>query len=1759
MILLIAVVAAPAAGGIIYVDQNATGSPHDGSNWCNAFLDLQQAILAAVPGDEIRVADGLYHPDRGSGSPFYAYEFRSGVSVLGGYAGCGAADPNARDLVLYETVLSGDLNGDDGPDYSNYSENSQTIFGGGSPLINAVLEGFTLSHANGAALTLWSGQTTIRQCRFIDILGVGLAFDGPTTARVEDCVVADNLGINNAAGASFSNAAGPTFERCRFYNNTGGPGPYGNTGRGGAVVVWDNSPPVFRSCTFIGNTGEVGGAMAIARNAAPALTNCTMIMNSATEAGGGIHAYDNCDPVITNSIVWNNSDPSGTTREAQIHVALDATVSEPVVKYSLVEGGWPATVGYGILNTDPLFVDADGPDNVPGTADDDISLQSASPCIDAGNDAIVTVGDFDIQGEARIQHCQVDIGADESPYFADCNSNGTPDGCETESDPSIDCDQNGSPDSCDPDCNANGQPDLCDIGSGTSADCNGDGIPDDCEPDCNGNGTADGCDLAAGTSPDCNINEVPDECDIASGTSEDCNGNAVPDECDLIAGTAVDCNGNGVPDSCDLAGGASFDCNSNSIPDECETDCNGNGLYDDCDIASGFSLDCTGNGIPDECDIASGLEPDCNANTIPDDCDVASGSSVDCNLDDVPDECQSGVVCHTLRADASMLGVPEGATASLWVWLATAPASPLDVATSITAGDADLTISSGALLTFDAGNYDQPQEVVLSAAQDDDFSNGTATLQITAPGVEPLDATAIELDDDAAPSVIYVDLNAAGLQTGLSWTDAFVDLQDALDAAATAAGNTPDIWVAQGVYLPDRGTGDIHASFRIPDGAAVLGGFAAGDALGDRDPALKETVLSGDLLANDDPAGPPGPFTSNCCGTKAAPGCDDASCEALVCQADPACCDTTWNVYCRQHARVLCCECAENTTLCDNSVHVVTVEQTGAGTILDGFTISSGYAPGPDASDRRGAGVNVSCATVTVQGCTLENNRAFRFGAGLSADVSDDVTIIDTLFDGNRVLGDNEDGGGGLAATASHVTITDSAFTNNDASIWSLGGSSGGAIFSVDSDLHAVGTDFINNLAFYHGGAARGGSYTDCLFQSNWVDNGLANGSGGALSGVNRVESCRFEDNQSQMHGGAISGVQSIVGSYFANNRAFWFGGAVRGGTLSVPVSIDRCEFQNNVTSKSGGALYLSGYYVVSNSMFHGNVAGTDGGTIGVDQGGNGPGEIRNCTIQGGHASGSTGGLFADCGTSGGTLRVSNSIFWDNTDGGGSGESAQFFTDCTALTFDHNDVDGLTGAYGGTGNFSAAPLFVSSATGDLHLSPTSPCIDAGNSLLVGCPARDFDGDPRLLDDPLTADTGAGTGAIVDIGADEFASPDCNNNGTLDIDEIAADPGADSNHNGTLDACEPGGADCNADGVPDACDPDCDANGVSDLCEPPPGPSVTVSPQHPAVCPGDSTIVQVHVTGTESWSYQWYKDGIEWPSWSADLALNDAGPEDAGEYHVVIEDDCGWTLSDPVVVSVLGAEPAAAPTNVSTPQSRYLSIAPSNGGVLAVIRVTVRSSPEFPDAVGRSLWVGPPQDYPEEDSSQPGLTFRGAMLQCYPYAQDWGTEDVVHVFGGEIVPGAAYEVQMEIEPCALSPDAPPILSETLLVYTGRWGDITAPFEEDQVSPQPDFKDIGSTVSKFLAEPGAPVKAAAQLQPNTPKPYESINFKDIAADVEAFLNQPFGSRPDITGPCTCPSSVPCDAVVCTSDLACGGGLCFEGFCRDACGRCEPSPVP
>jgi len=232
---------------IIYVD--ASGAGGDGTSWSSAFIALQDALAAADAGDEIWVAAGRYVPSR-TGDATVSFELKSGVALYGGFAGDEALR-SQRDCESNETILSGDLEGDDevgsGPfwylNWNIHTANSGHVVVGSGTDASAILEGFTIADGStgppgtpagselmvGSGIYLVGGSPTIRNCTF------------------RHCLAAFASG-----GAVYCYNASPTIDNCRFIEN------YTHLGNGAGIYTYGTSAPVVEDCFFQYNVVVAG-------------------------------------------------------------------------------------------------------------------------------------------------------------------------------------------------------------------------------------------------------------------------------------------------------------------------------------------------------------------------------------------------------------------------------------------------------------------------------------------------------------------------------------------------------------------------------------------------------------------------------------------------------------------------------------------------------------------------------------------------------------------------------------------------------------------------------------------------------------------------------------------------------------------------------------------------------------------------------------------------------------------------------------------------------------------------------------------------------------------------------------------------------------------------------------------------------------------------------------------------------------------------------------------------------------------------------------------------------------------------------------------------------------------------------------------------------------------------------------------------------------------------------------------------------------
>jgi predicted outer membrane repeat protein len=411
---LVLLAAGSAVGGVIQV-------PADQPS-------LQAAIVSAVPGDEIIVADGVY-----SGPSNRELSFAGKDIVL--------RSANGPEACIIDGELLGRL----------------FVFQSGETAA-AVVQGFTLTRGqvqgspNRGGAIVCGGSVpgagpTIRDCVFIDNRAAngGAIWVHQTSAPLfEACLFEANVATASiGGGALYSEGANakPTFLDCRFENNispdcggamigtlgssvtadrcvfVGNTCPnlggaiynptlsnsrfwnsrfHGNHGgsAGGGVALTSASGASVVNSIFTGNTSNAfgGGGIYISSSPSVKIINCTSAGNSTTGSFGGADLFliGGSGTVISNSVFWGTGGSS--------FVATGGGAG-PVVQRCIMPGGF---AGEGNSGADPLLADLAGADGVVGTTDDDLRPQPGSPAIDSGGNALWTLAfTTDITGSPR--------------------------------------------------------------------------------------------------------------------------------------------------------------------------------------------------------------------------------------------------------------------------------------------------------------------------------------------------------------------------------------------------------------------------------------------------------------------------------------------------------------------------------------------------------------------------------------------------------------------------------------------------------------------------------------------------------------------------------------------------------------------------------------------------------------------------------------------------------------------------------------------------------------------------------------------------------------------------------------------------------------------------------------------------------------------------------------------------------------------------------------------------------------------------------------------------------------------------------------------------------------------------------------------------------------------------------------------------------------------------------------------------------------
>lgn len=695
----------------------------------------------------------------------------------------------------------------------------------------------------------------------------------------------------------------------------------------------------------------------------------------------------------------------------------------------------------------------------------------------------------DCTGNGIPDLCEPDCDMDGTPDTCaiaagladDCNENDIPDNCDI-AQGMPDCNANGVPDSCDPDCDGNGVPDECDLSSG-APDCTGNGILDVCEFDCNSNGEADSCEIAAGTLPDSNGDGVADVCVFgfqlvpvsATGVHTingreitlDAGGQKVVLEVRMLGWNPLINETSKLrayqaaiePTSFDNGIGALLDFSR--IPCTIDASCP-DGFFSPGVCVNGF-CDAQSSHIIDELHsqyVFRGLNAIAGTFRNPGFPPFAGAL-----LSDPVDSVRfSGATKYGVTIT---LDIPEGASGRYVIdflqdqtfWLkqsgAGIPVPQYSPAIILLPQDCNGNgiedsdeIANGTVMDC---NLNGIPDVCLSLELDCNSNSLVDECEI-ADGVTP-DINGNGIPDDCEGTILFVNKSATGSGTGLTWANAFTNLQDALDLAKMSAGGVAEIWVAAGTYrptaLPTTIMDNRTKTFVLVGGVALYGGFAGGETrFTERDVNANVTILSGDLGNNDGPN-----FTGNG----------------------------------------------------ENSYHVVAAWNVDQDTILDGFTITAGNGNGsggtiaiPLSVANRGGGIYMLSASPTISHCIFTRNKA-NAGAGMGSEIPNGALPIGSMRVTDCLFLDNfgNQGGAMWSTTSSIVIVKDCRFIGNTGII------GGGAVTNFGNEMTFLNCLFTGNAAttsFSQGGAIEDSSGATTTLINCTVVNNTSNMPPGGLA-----------------------------------------------------------------------------------------------------------------------------------------------------------------------------------------------------------------------------------------------------------------------------------------------------------------------------------------------------------------------------------------------------------------------------------------------------------------------------------------------------------------------------------------------------------------------------------------------------------------------------------------------------------------------------------
>ncbi len=380
-----------------FIEQTIIDGEQNGSVF--AFINCDSES-PSISGLTIRNGSGNYSDVTGGGWYYY-----SGGGILcensnltinnviikenSAEIGGGIACLQSSNCVITNSIITDNFSN------GSLSENGGGIYCNDSQLIIDETEiSYNTASSGGGGLLIMGSDSQITNSLIsnnqADGSAGGIYIRTGSDVTLENVVIADNTSSFSGGGIVSSHTS-PIMRNIILSGNS--------SNLGGGIAFWSYQEPIFENILIINNNANFGGgiySLSVDIN----ITNVTAFGNNAYYGGGVLYCDHYADPIIMNSIFWDNSPQEIMIEEG----GLPGSEGSVTILYSDILGGAenistvnPNSISWleGNIIENPLFINP---------ISENFHLQEDSPCIDAGNpdpeynDVDGTINDMGVYG-----------------------------------------------------------------------------------------------------------------------------------------------------------------------------------------------------------------------------------------------------------------------------------------------------------------------------------------------------------------------------------------------------------------------------------------------------------------------------------------------------------------------------------------------------------------------------------------------------------------------------------------------------------------------------------------------------------------------------------------------------------------------------------------------------------------------------------------------------------------------------------------------------------------------------------------------------------------------------------------------------------------------------------------------------------------------------------------------------------------------------------------------------------------------------------------------------------------------------------------------------------------------------------------------------------------------------------------------------------------------------------------------------------------